>query len=139
MADLEDYQHLGIDITVLPDLDEDEKLAEDIACLGQDLINMWTQPTGIADGTEDGAQYGVDIGAQLKRAHTLASLFALKVAMEVQAERDDRVDSCRVRLTLTPEGEMTIEAVVQTALGPYPFSFRVTQNNVGALYVERLG
>lgn len=136
--DLVDYQHLGIDITVLPDLSEDEQLVEDVDCLAQDLINGWTQDTGIADGTEEGAQWGINLRRSLNKGFTRASLFALKVSLEVQAERDDRVEDCSVKLTAYPDGTLIVEAIVETGSGPYPFSFKVSPVNVGDLYVERL-
>jgi hypothetical protein len=135
-----DYQWLGSDIDVLPDLNEDEKLREDIDCLIQDIVHGWTQPTGIADGTAEGQQWGVDLRAQLSRGFTKASLFALKVALEVQAERDDRVESCTVKLTAdSADNSLTIEGVVVTGSAPYPFSFKVSLTNVTDLFVERLG
>ena len=48
--DQPDYTYLGQDITVVPDLSEDEILVVDGDCLIQDIINGWSQPTGIADG-----------------------------------------------------------------------------------------
>jgi len=134
-----DYQHLGIDITVLPDLDENEKLVEDLDCYGQDLINSWMQPTGIADGTPEGQQWGQDLMANLSRGFDLSALFALKVALEVQAERDDRCEKMTVTLVANPDGSLSVTGISQTTMGPYPYSFRVSPDNVGALYVSALG
>lgn len=136
---LADYQHLGIDIDVTPDLQEDEILRVEGDCLVQDLINGWTQPTGIADGTVEGAQWGIDLRASLNRGFTIDGLFALKVSMEVQAQRDDRVAACTVALTATTDGALIVRGVVETGAAPYPFSFRVSLDTVGDLYVERLG
>jgi len=134
-----DYRYLGTDITVLPDLDENEKLAEDLDCYAQDLLNSWTQPTGLADGTPEGQQWGQDLLANLSRGFTTAGLLALKVSLEVQAERDDRCDKCTVTLTANPDGSLVVQGISQTTLGPYPFSFHVKPENVGALYVSVLG
>lgn len=139
LIDLIDYQHLGIDITVRPDLDENERLLEDVECYGQDLLNSWDQPKGIADGTPEGQQWGEDLLANLSRGFTLAGLFALKVALEVQAERDDRCDKCTVTIIASPDGGLQVTGISQTTLGPYPFSFGVKPENVGALYVSALG
>jgi hypothetical protein len=135
-ATYEDYRTLGIDITVLPDLSENETLATNFDCLAQDLINGWTQPTGIADGTPEGQQWGVDIASYLNQGLTQQQLFALKVALEVQAERDDRVDKAVVALTFD-NNVLTIKATVYTGDGPFPFSVKVTVNTVGDLYVEQ--
>lgn len=136
---LEDYQHLGVDIDVTPDLSENEILRIEGDCLVQDIINGWTQPTGIADGTVEGAQWGIDLRASLSRGFTIDGLFALKVSLEVQAERDDRVSSCTVALTATSDNKLFVRGVIETGSAPYPFSFRVSQDTVGDLYVERLG
>jgi len=136
---LQDYQHLGIDMTVLPDLSENEDLAAEEQCLIQDLLNGWFQPKGIADGTADGAEWGFDIRGQLNRGFTRDALFALKVAMETQANRDDRVQACVVQLTATDTGRLIIDATVAVGYPAYPFSFRCTTNTVGDLWVESLG
>lgn len=137
--ELSDYQHLGVDIDVIPDLSEDELLRVDDDCLIQDIVNGWSQPTGIADGTEEGAEWGVDLRAQLNRGFTRAGLLALKVSLEVQAERDDRVSSCVVALTASSDGSLTVDGRVYVGAAPYPFSFRCSLNTVGDLYIERLG
>lgn len=134
------YSYLGQDIAILPDLNEDESLAVDAECLIQDIIDGWTQPTGIADGTIEGAEWGFDIRRQLNRGFDKAGLLALKVSLEVQAERDDRVDSCVVALIANGDtGALTIEALIYVGLAPYPFSFQCTLDTVGNLYVTRLG
>lgn len=134
---LPDYQHLGIDIDVTPDLNQDEVLRVGPDCLIQDLINGWTQPTGIADGTADGAEWGVDLRAQLGRGFTRASLFALKVQLEAQAERDDHVSQCTVGL-IYDNGKLTVNGTVYVGAAPYPFSFTCTLSTVQNLYIERL-
>lgn len=136
---LPDYQHLGIDIDVTPDLSEDENLRADFECIAQDLINMWMQPTGIADGTPEGAEWGLSLRMQLSRGFTRDALFALKIALEVQAERDDRVDSCNVVLTATDNNFLIVRATVNVGQAAYPFSFRASITTVGDLYVESLG
>lgn len=133
----EDYRTLGIDIQVEPDLSEDERLLEDFDCLAQDIINGWQQPTGIADGTEEGLEWGVNLASFLNQGLTPAQLFALKVQLEVQAERDDRVESATVNLTTTEQNGLIIRALIVTSEGPYPFSVKVTPSSVGDLYVER--
>lgn len=137
--DLPDFGHLGIDIDVLPDLQEDERLRVDGETLIQDILHGWSQPTGIADGTVEGAQWGMDLKAQLGRGFTRAGLLALKVSLEVQAERDDRVSQCVVALTADTNGSLTVEARVYVGSAPYPFSFRASLTTVGDLYIERMG
>lgn len=134
-----DYTYLGQDISVLPDLSEDETLAVDGDCLIQDILNGWSQPTGLADGTTEGAEWGIDLRSQLNRGFTRAGLFSLKVRMEVQAERDDRVSSCRVSLTTTPDGALLVSGRVFVGEQPYPFSFKASLTTVGDLYIETLG
>jgi hypothetical protein len=134
---LPNYQHLGIDIDVTPDLNQDEVLRVGPDCLIQDLINGWSQPTGIADGTADGAEWGVDLRAQLARGFTRASLFALKVQLEAQAERDDRISQCTVTLTFD-NGTLLVSGTAYVGSAPYPFSFTCTLSTVGNLYIQRL-
>ena len=50
---------------------------------------MWMQPTGIADGTPEGAEWGLSLRMQLS-APVHARRVCAKIALEVQAERDDR-------------------------------------------------
>ena len=142
MADFSvpDYETLGTDIDVTPDLSENEVLRVDADCLLQDLINGWTQPTGIADGTTEGAQWGIDLHSYLSRGFTKAGLFALKSAMENQVERDDRVSQCVVALTVdTAAKKLTVVGTVYIGFKPYPFSFSVSPTTIGDLWVERLG
>lgn len=141
MADfaVENYETLGTDIDVTPDLSENEILRIDVDCLLQDLINGWTQPTGIADGTTEGAQWGIDLRSYLNRGLTKAGLFALKSSLENQAERDDRVSQCVVKLTAdTQTNKLTVFGTVYIGSKPYPFSFSVSPSTVGDLWVERL-
>jgi hypothetical protein len=137
--DVKNYETLGTDIDVTPDLSENEILRVDVDCLLQDLINGWTQPTGIADGTTEGAQWGIDLRSYLNRGLTKAGLFALKSSLENQAERDDRVSQCVVSLTAdTQTNKLTVFGTVYIGFKPYPFSFSVSPSTVGDLWVERL-
>lgn len=138
-VDLPDYQHLGIDIDVTPDLSEDEVLRVNGDCLVQDILHGWSQPTGIADGTAEGAEWGVDLRAQLSRGFTRASLLALKVSLEVQAERDDRVSACVVALTANTDGSLSVRGQVFVGAAPYPFSFRASLSTVGDLFIDSMG
>lgn len=133
---LPDYSHLGIDIIVQPDLDENEQLAVEVVCLFQDLINGITQTTGIADGTTEGAEWGVNLMANLGRGFTIGSLFALKVAIEAQWERDDRVSRADVGITVPGDGRMLVFGTVYAGERPYPFSFTCTNSTVSNLYVN---
>lgn len=132
-----DYQHLGTDITVEPDLSEDEILVTGADCLIQDLIHLWTQPTGIADGTVEGAEWGVDLRSYLSTGQTQGGLFALKNSLEVQATRDDRVASCEVTLVLS-NSKLLVQAVAYVGAQPYPFSFICSPSTVSDLLIERL-
>jgi hypothetical protein len=136
--DFPDYQHLGTDLSVEPDLDEDERLVVGVDCLLQDILHSWQQPTGLADGTREGAEWGEDIKSWLGVGMTTAKLFALKVHLETQAKRDDRVTDCQVAITVTDGGLMTIKGSVSAGGPPFPFSVRTRLSTVGDLFIERL-
>lgn len=140
MATSADFSVLGTDIRVLGDLDENEDLAEELECVAQDLINGWTQPTGIADGTEEGAQWGENLPSYLNSGLTPDLVFAVQVALEVQAERDDRIDRCVVTITTDRStGETTIAAVCFIHGQPYQFTFGVSDSTLNLLQVSELG
>lgn len=133
-----DFQVLGADIRVLPDLDEDENLAEGAECVAQDLLNGWSQPTGLADGTKDGAQWGVDLQSYLNTGLTPDMVFALKVALEVQAQRDDRLEECVVDIVLGPQGQVLIAANVVLHGAPYLFSYTLAEGTLSLAQTQVL-
>lgn len=131
-----DFQILGSDIRVLPNLDEDENLAEEAECVAQDLLNGWSQPTGLADGTKEGAQWGVDLQSYLNAGLTPDMVFALKVALEVQAQRDDRIEECTVDIVLSGQGRASISANVVVHGTPYLLSYTLAAGTLTLAQVQ---
>lgn len=133
-----DFSYFGSDITVLPDLDENEQLVSEIDCVAQDLLNGWSQPTGIADLTDAGLQWGVDLQSYLNAGLTPDMIFALKVALEFQAERDDRIEKCTVNLTVDRSGVVSIAATVYLGPAPYLLTYTLTAGTLALLQVQEL-
>ena len=126
-----DYD-LGTDINVSPDLDENEELVEDLACLSQDILLRLDQPRGLNDGTADGEEYGYDVRALLNESMTPQKLLQIVVEVELEVLKDDRVDTCsasRSRFdTATRTLYLTLDIV--TADGPHLLSIVATADNL---------
>ncbi len=135
----EDFTGLGSDIRVIDDLDENGELVTGLDCVAQDLLNGWQQPTGIADGTPEGKLWGVNLASYLNAGLTPDMVFALQVALEVQAERDDRIERCTVRITVSRAGAATIDATCLIQDKPYLFTYSLAAGNIGLLQVQELG
>lgn len=131
-----DYD-LGTDISVLDDLDDDETLVEDIDCLAQDIVLRLDQPKGLADGTDEGAEWGLDLKSYLNRGMTPRNLLELLVLVELQIEQDDRVDRCRAdRSYFDPAArELLLLLDVETRQGPHALSIRCTPETLQLLQV----
>jgi len=126
-----DYD-LGTDISVSPDLDEEEGEINGLACLAQDLLLRMDQPRGIDDGTEDGAEYGYDVRALLNESMTPQRLLECVVNIELEVLKDDRVDTCsasRSRFDSTTR-TLFINLDVTTAAGPHALSIVATADNL---------
>ena len=132
-----DYD-LGTDINVSPDLDENEELVEDLACLSQDILLRLDQPRGIDDGTEDGAEYGFDVRALLNESMTPQRLLEAVVNIELEVLKDDRVDACSAtRSRFDPASKtLFINLDVMTARGPHALSIVATADNLNLIEVQ---
>ena len=126
-----DYD-LGADINVSPDLDENEELVNDLACLSQDILLRLDQPRGIDDGTEDGAEYGYDVRAMLNESMTPQRLLECVVNIELEVLKDDRVDTCSAARSRFDSATRTlyVNLDVTTARGPHALSIVATPDNL---------
>ena len=133
MADFD----LGTDITVLPDMDDNESLVTDMDCLRQDVLLRLDNPQGLADGTEEGKLWGFDLKSRLNSGLTRRSLLELIVAVEVQIEQDDRVDRCDCSSSYWDDATSTLYLImtITTTGGPYVMTFRCTSDTVQYLLV----
>ena len=126
-----DYD-LGTDINVSPDLDENEELVQDLACLAQDILLRLDQPRGIDDGTEDGAEYGFDVRALLNESMTPQRLLEAVVNIELEVLKDDRVDACSATRSRFDPATKTLYILLDivTARGPHALSIVATVDNL---------
>lgn len=127
-------QDLGVDIRVWPDLDEDEELAEGMDCLLQDLRLRLDSPQGLADGTEEGLLWGYDLRSNLGENMDARALLEIVVAMEVQAEQDERIDTARAEASWSDTTRtLTVRLDLQAGAGPHSLTLQATSESVRLL------
>ena len=127
---------LGVDIKILPDLDEDEILVSELDCLAQDILIRLSTPRGaLQDGTEEGAEFGLDVKAWLNESLTPQRLLELVVNAELEVLKDDRVDTCSASRSTFDSVTRTLNLRldVGTAAGPHQFSIYATAANLTLL------
>lgn len=128
---------LGTDIKVLPDLDDHESVITDADCLLQDILLRLDNPQGLADGTEEGESWGLDLRGQLGRGMTPRSLLELIVLVELEVEKDDRVLRCSCVRSYFVQADQALHLLidVETLAGPHAFSIRCIADTLSQLQV----
>ena len=127
---------LGVDIKILPDLDEDEILVSELDCLAQDiLLRLSTARGALQDGTEEGAEYGLDVRAWLNESLTAQRLLELIINVELEVLKDDRVDSCSAKRSTYNQQtrELKLLLDIEVASGPHALSIYASATNLTLL------
>lgn len=123
---------LGVDISVLPDLDPSFALQKGPRVLAEALVRRLITARGtlLSD-----ASYGKDIRAFLGAAFDKGGLTRLKKAMEAEMARDERVNDVSVDLSYN-SATQTVSAQVAVSSGAGPFSLTLSITDVEVALLE---
>ena len=97
-----------------------------------DLLLRLDQPRGLDDGTDEGAEYGFDVRALLNESMTPQRLLEAIVNIELEALKDDRVDTCSASRSRFDSMTRTLFILldITTARGPHALSIVATPDNL---------
>jgi hypothetical protein len=84
----------------------------------------------------DDPDYGLDLTDWVGKRTDTAQLFAWQQALQGEALKDERIQSARARMTLTPQGGLRFTLALGTALGPFVLTLQVGDLSVELLSVE---
>lgn len=124
-------QDFGQDILVFPDLDASMTPTNDARVLGEAIGRRYITQRGTLPFHDD---YGMDLRGYLNSEVTPDLLFQMQAEMEAEALKDERVFGANVAATFDPGTQaFTADVGLDTALGPYTMTVRVTQLTVELL------
>lgn len=84
----------------------------------------------------DAPDYGFDLAEVLSDAMTEAEIRAIPRRIELELEKDDRIDSARARVILQTSDTLQVAIDVFTSFGPFRFTASVADASV--LVTERV-
>jgi len=114
----------GFDILAFPSLDMTWTPRRDHVVLADAVLRRWFTPRGRLWAHPD---YGMDIRDYLNDEVTIERLMTLKAEAEAQAEQDERILACQVRLSYDPrEEKLTLKAALDSEAGPFGLVAAVT-------------
>lgn len=116
----------GTDISCYPDLDPSFAEISGPQVLAESTIRRWQTIRGECADDPDA---GDDIRTKINRPWLRKSAYDLKLALEREAEKDERILSCSVRLELKDGSsgkEIQIDASFDTLEGPFTLTTAVS-------------
>ena len=122
---------LGLDVSTFPDLDATFALISGAKVVAEAVARRITTPRGSLRGQPD---YGIDVRDYLNEGLTPARVFALKAAIQAEAEADPRVASVDVDVTHDPKaGSLRVSVAGVSSLGPFELVLAITAVSVEVL------
>lgn len=119
-----------------PYLTQPAKKASGFLVVGQAIARRWSTPRG---RLIDDPNYGTDVTDAVNGDFAPSDIARLQVQLALEAEKDERVLSCSVRVTLSsPQAQrrtLTVTGTVQTAGGPFVLVVSVDQVSVALLQI----
>jgi hypothetical protein len=106
----------GTDISCYPDLDPSFAEINGVQVIAESTIRRWQTIRGECADDPDA---GEDLRIWLNRKWTRKNGYDLKIALEREAEKDERVLSCAVALELVNQNAIEITASFETVNGAF--------------------
>ena len=123
MADEPDF---GTTLSCVNDFASDARTVSGFRVVGEAIARRWFTPRGRLIGYPN---YGFFLPDYINADMSPRDIAALRAGAAAEAEKDERVEKCTVAATLDrTTGEMTIDARIDTAKGP--FDLVVTASSV---------
>src|SRR5262245_60329956 len=123
----------GTDIRCLFDLDPLFGVVFARENLAQALVHRLTTPRGTL---LDDPAYGIDTRAYVSESLTAARLYQLKVDLETELERDERIQTADTTLTPLAGDRLRLSLVLSTKEGPFTLVLAVSALTVELLQVR---
>lgn len=128
----------GVDLVCIDDIDPrfTETDPNDVAGLAQDLYHRLCTERGTLPDDDD---YGLDLRRYLSRPTDDASLLLSQTEIAAELEKDDRVASAEVELTMLDPKTLSVAITIEpNILGLGPFTMIVAVTN-GETHMQLLG
>jgi hypothetical protein len=107
-------------------------MASGFRCVAEAIVRRWSTPRG---GLLDDADYGYDLTDRVGDDLDKADLTQMAHLAKSEAEKDERVQTCDVTLTLAVDGTLAVVGKVTTAAGPFNLVASVSAVTVTLLQV----
>lgn len=115
------------------DLSMPSYMASGLQCVAEAILRRWTTARG---GLIDDPNYGYNVLDLVSADLSTRDINYAQQQLAAEAQKDERVLSCTVTLTLTVAGLLTIVASATTALGPFKFVVSVSATTAQLLLVS---
>jgi hypothetical protein len=115
------------------DLSTPSYMASGNQVVAEAILRRWTTSPG---QLVDDPNYGRNVWDLVNAALSPRDLAYAQQQFSAEAEKDERVLSCPVVLTITAAGLVTLSATVTTAAGPFPLVVQVNAVTLALLLVQ---
>ena len=115
------------------DLSTPSYMASGLQCVAEAILRRWTTTQG---QLIDDPNYGRNVTDLVNADLTPAQLAYEQQQLGAEAQKDERVLSCVVSLTLPASGVLTLVAQVTTAAGPFKMVVAVSAVTTSLLLVS---
>lgn len=122
---------LGTDVSTFPDLDMSFALISGPRVVAEAIARRLGTPRG--GGLFYDPTYGYDLRGYLNEAVPASQLGNIAAAVEQEALRDERVESCTANVTLT-KGVLKVIVRFVTADGPFAFTLTIDQATTSVVF-----
>lgn len=116
----------------ITDLTSPSTMATGFAAVAQAVARRWQTPRG---GLVDDPNYGFDLTDLINDDINQSDLAGMQRQAAAEAEKDERVLSCKVSISVVSNGLMNVIGTIQTASGPFRLVVSVSNVSVTLLQV----
>ncbi len=122
----------GSELSCTNDIAGDSRIVTGFRVVGEAIYRRWTTPRGRLIGYPN---FGYDITQHINDDMSEADIASMCAGLQAEALKDERVDACVVSASMTPEGLMTVTAIVETGQGPFTLTVAATAVSVQLLEI----
>jgi hypothetical protein len=125
----------GSDTHCVTDVERIDRLVTDPRQLiGERIARLWQIPRGALGLINGDPNRGWDVTQYVNRKMTPNDIVIAQSQLQNEALKDEQVQSCDVKMTLSSSGTLTVTAQIVSSAGPFQFTLNVNQLTVEALF-----
>ncbi len=125
----------GSDTSCITDLSLiDVQVTNPLTLIGQRILRRWQTQRGALASINDDPNFGWDVTQLVNAKLAPGGIAQAQASLEQEAEKDQQVESCSVRVSQQTGGGIRVDASFTTSQGPFSLTLDVRDLSVEAVF-----